>query len=103
MWKQHKEVHVYVFVGKYYINVTLVSSIVICKECGETSDQRTQDLHLQLYAGVSKQLSFFVPLLEHCVFVTHYSLTYIQERRSVHVQDLLLEWLEEEVTSECDR
>ena len=97
MWKQHKEVHVYVFVGKYYINVTLVSSIVICKECGETSDQRTQE--------VSKQVSFFVPLLEHCVFVTHYCLTYIQERRSVHVQDLLLESLEEEeeVTSECDR
>ena len=37
------------------------------------------------------------------VFITIYTLTYLQERRSVHVQDTLLEWLEEEeVTSECD-
>ena len=54
VWKQHKEVYVLVGKGCHIINVTLVYSIVLCKECGETSDQRTQDLHLRLYAGVSK-------------------------------------------------
>ena len=37
------------------------------------------------------------------VYIAIYTLTYLQERCSVHVQDILLEQLEEEeVTSECD-
>ena len=50
----------------------------------------TQDLHLQLYARVNK--TFFVSYV--ALFVTLYSLTYLQERHSVHVQHLLRESVE---------
>ena len=48
-------------------------------------DQRTQDLRLQLYDRVNKQI---IGVIICALFVTLYSL---QERHSIHVQHLLLE------------
>ena len=62
---------------KYYL--TLIFSEVRCKECREISDQRTQHSYLQLYVGVSKQLSlcYYLHTLCHSFFSNRRDVQYM--------------------------
>ena len=78
--------------------------IVVCTQCWDESNLKstTEDLHIQLYVGV-RNVDHMHELVIIVVVCTN---LFLQEGRSVHVQDLLTEWMEEEevhVVTHCDK